>query len=206
MARATVEDMEILEQAIEVMNAVPDQVQLETRLFEIPESRLRSLRLEKAVFVPSEDGSNGAVMVPEDRVAEILRECLADPRCRVLGAPKITTLSHRGAVISRNSEPSPREETEPIPFSIQVFPKVSSSPPTIELEMEGSLGGLDGEKKPARQAVSVSARIVVPDGAAMALVAGGASAPDLRFLLLITPTIIDPAGNRMHQTGPAPAR
>jgi hypothetical protein len=206
MARATVEDIEILEQAIEAMTTVPEQVELETRVFEIPASRLRSLRLDKAVYERNEDGSNGAVVVPENRMPEILRECLADPRCRVLGAPKITTLSHRGAVISRNSEPSPREETEPIPYSIEVFPKVSSSPPTIELEMEGSLGGLAGERKPGSRAVSVSARIPVPDGAAMALVAGGASAPDLRYLLLITPTIIDPAGNRMHQTGPAPAR
>lgn len=212
MVRAPIEGIELVEGAVEVLNAPLPMVQLETVVVEFPENRLGSLGLEGAVQRPEDEGAQGAAVLHPRRRGEILAACGQDPRCRVLKLTRVTTLSHREAMIvaDRGSEGSPGGVV--LGASVRVLPRLRADGRAIEVtalavvrEFVLDPARLEAEASRPAAEHALSSRIEVLDGESLVAVtppvpAGGPGGQAMarRFAVIVTPVQIDPAGNRIH--------
>lgn len=249
--RATAEDLEVIEKAIQALNVAPPQVQIEAKFVEISDDDYQALGFDRLAVTPdAPNGPNFPTFTPT------LTGTLTDAQFRAalkaleqrqgvnhVSAPKITTLSGRQAKISVTDvkpvfDPA-TGATNDIPFGpvLDVVPVVVSDQ-SIQLTVQANVSEFIGydSKPPKPPRIRVSQLITgaaVWDGQTLLLsgkiqegtltsptgkvVLHGISdvstarmyEPDAkpthkRLLVFVTPTIIDPAGQRVNDPARLP--
>jgi hypothetical protein len=105
MVRATLADLDLIEQAVQVLNMVPPQVQIEVKFCEVPEELLTALGLEllPATTARNGDGTSAvsttltSILTPE-QLRNVLRALEKKPGMNI-HAPKVITPTGRQAQI-----------------------------------------------------------------------------------------------------------
>jgi hypothetical protein len=128
-------------------------------------------------------------ILTEKQLKEVL-QALEDEGLKILTYPKITTLSGRAA----------RVEIEPGP-SASLLATVEPDGKTINLAAEVEV---PGDEKRKLSAVKVGTQGRIWDGQTLAFSAAHRKGESI--ILLVTPTIIDPAGNRVNAPGSLPEK
>ena len=114
LARATLKDLEIIQQAIEVLNSAPAQVTIEARFAELKESDrgalgfnwfagIQNLALQTNNLAPSKTNElAGAItgILTENQFRTVMKALEQRGGVDILSAPRVTTLSGRQAQIS----------------------------------------------------------------------------------------------------------
>lgn len=214
LMRATLSDLEIAEQAIDLLNQPPPQLTIETKYVDLDEATLRGLGFDW--------------VQPQQNFSEILTDnefrgalAVIKERARVLSAPKVTTLSGRQTHIGVSDE-------DIIRLAIDVMPTVSADGISIQMVLiptvinfeECVTGSFAGQAKAAAGSTSgvpvtaerlqvrqVPATCNVWDGQSVVLVNVITNPPPAgktARLTFVTATIIDRAGNRVHNDADLP--
>jgi type II secretory pathway component GspD/PulD (secretin) len=158
--------------------------------------------------VPAGARITGILTDPQFRV--VLHALEQRQGAETLSAPRITTLSARRAKIAIPT----------LGFSLDVLPSVMADGVSIKMEVDFTLQAVPGQSEirleadrsesptGAAQSLRVSGSAVIWDGQSLVMgpypreatdeVKEGESLAKRNLLLFITPTIIDPAGNRVH--------
>lgn len=230
LARATTEELDVIEKAIQVLNTAPPQLAIAATLIELT-GDTKQLGFDWLLgTIPSrpeegqerqqapESGEQGGVIPngsPATQAASAKTTAsgiLTDPQTRVflhaleqrggtktLANPTVTTLTGRQI----------RTEIPSAGFSLDLIPFVMADGYTVHLHVDFQLGAVareenDGTEESKPLHVSTSARVW--DGATLLLgpFSVGGKDSDRRVLLLIKPTLVDPAGNRIHADGGQP--
>jgi hypothetical protein len=224
MVRATLKDLDAVESLLQMLNYTPPQVVLETKVLELDPGTsyetglllrqlLRGNRNGPAVVTVSEilsdpqfrqvvralgkaHGAQGeAVTEPgapsttgiltEAQAREVFDRLKKDGR-EIVAAPKITTVSDRQARVSIDPGPT-----------LNLLPAVQADGKSIRLD-----ASVEAPASPDRPKTSAHGNAVLWDGQTMVLMAQ--PSPVRTLVAFITPFIIDPAGNRVHQPGDLP--
>lgn len=243
LVRATMDELDIVEKAVQMLNATPPQVRLEARLVEVSQAEQRTLGFDWFLGNTLMKGAPGEDQDPHPaRSAPVfpgaptvgLREApnsgaatltgiLTDPQFRVVlraleqrtGSktvckPVVTTLSGRQT----------RIQVPALGFTLDALPTVLADGVSISVETDFALRSSgDSEAGPVESAdrspLRVSTKALIWDGQTMVLGSfptaptrsddedGAAAGAHSRLILFITPAIIDPAGNRVHDAPPA---
>jgi type II secretory pathway component GspD/PulD (secretin) len=221
MVRATLPELDIIEQAIAVLNTAPAQVTIEAKLVEITAEDYKALgfdwflgntAMNRTLAPPSTTGPvatlTGIMTDPQFRVVNRALEQGAGSE--IVAAPRLTTLSGRQARITLNNGT----------VVVDCIPAVAADGYSIQMTINFSLDEEQNETAapnssrkadPTKHQLSTSP--IVWDGQTVVL--GGfptaekdkhssKSRPKKMLLLFVTPTIIDPAGNRVHTTDNRP--
>ena len=256
--RATSRELDIIEQAILVMNTKPPQVNIKTRWVEIPQELMTPAWLNaasNAFFLPLADPETRFNILTEQEMADVRHRIERRDGINLLSEGQVTTLTGRQAQItvsevktivtgfSTNKDASVVPEVQPTPLGpvLDMLPTVTSDGASIRLEVIPTITefvGYDtntaaqfvptivvnGETNsamlplPIFRVKQVTHTAVVPDG--QTLILGNFTVTEIAkqpngemritdvtstqtnlLFILITPTIIDPAGNRAK---PAP--
>jgi Flp pilus assembly secretin CpaC len=104
MVRATLADLDLIEQAVQVLNTAPPQVLIEVKFCEVPEELLAApgLKLQPTTTAMNEAGTNVAsialtsILTPE-RSRNVLRALEQKQDVTFLAAPNVITPNHRQA-------------------------------------------------------------------------------------------------------------
>ena len=265
VVRATLQDLDTIESAVQVLNIAPPQVNIKMKYIELPESEAKALR-EK--FTPTNNPSWGSnlVILNEPAARLQLTKWQAIPEVNLLYEASITTLSGRQAQIQWDIAPpealidSPDDASAPgkapkrpefvapqnqIPNGarvLDVLANVAADGNTIQMTLIPTITEFLGYDEPGSQAelpaqlndtASQPRReplplprfrlrqtiktVIVRDGQTLALGLGDkltgrlpgneSSPPEKKSLIIfVTPTIIDPAGNRVHSENEMPNR
>jgi beta-lactamase regulating signal transducer with metallopeptidase domain len=209
--RATEGDLQTLETVLARISASPQQIQLETKIHEISNDALGRLQLSSptADIQTGPGGSSATFILRPADARKLMAELDAMPGVTQLAAPKITTLSARLASI-RIHPPNATSESEDL--ALDLFPAVEADTGHISLTVLGFAPTSPGESKDTnpepQNSPSVVQQVVhtrqlrgIPDQHTVALVGQGTPLPDgtrRRRILLITPTLIDPAGQPVN--------
>jgi beta-lactamase regulating signal transducer with metallopeptidase domain len=231
LVRATMGELDIIEKAVQVLNSAPPQVAIAAKLIDLPAGAEPSQlgfdwllgqnpppttphqgvqpgpELSKgggtfpnpsasSQAVPR-SGATGILTIPQTSV--LLRALEQRAGAKTIANPTVTTLSGRQI----------RTEIPGAGFSLDVLPRVMADGNSVQLDVDFRLNPLGGEgeaadheRKPLRAATST----LVWDGQTLLLgpfpVGEGKSTG--RVLLLVTPTVVDPAGNPVHGAGEQP--
>ena len=225
MVRATSRELDIIQQAVEVLTEPPPQITFELLIVEITRGDADDPELEKV----NGSDENGLVtgILTERQFKAVLRQFENRPGVRMASGPRTTTLSGREMQI-------PADVADGSSVEVDLRPVVRSNGYDIDLRVGIRRGTAVDPEKLAGQPQSseaierrpvTSTVAVVRDG--QTLVVGGLEPADFRstpddanelqdlpvvgrlfrdqsadtrgqLLLFITPTIIDPAGNRVH--------
>jgi type II secretory pathway component GspD/PulD (secretin) len=263
MIRATLQDLDIVEQAVQVLNMAPPQVTIECKFVEFPVAgslttwlQQRGLRLAGKPVPADRSSTNTSppssleVLTPA-LYRELLKLTEQEPGANNLAPPRITTLSGRQAQIkvvdvksivtdldyhhnTNGAAPVVQPITEKVELGlcIDVVPYVSADGYTISLTVIPSIKeflGYDREnaKKMLNLVPSMGVEYPLPmfrhrtafsssivwDGQTVLLylgsfesIPGSGSKTTNHRIVLVTPTIIDPAGNAIHTDKDAPFR
>jgi beta-lactamase regulating signal transducer with metallopeptidase domain len=257
--RATLEDLDRMEQAIQKLNS--SQLTIEVKIAEMPESGRRALgldwlgggdgtvististnQLSTSLMAASPEAENRAMVLVDPQFRLVLRALEQRSGVDILSAPKVTTLSGRQAqikvvtvrtlVMGVAGNPAnqngvvniltSKEEMGPV---IDVTPVVDADGYTIRLTVIAAIReflgydptsetvkviGDDGKVQsmarplPRFRVCRATAFPVLLDGQTAAIELGTFNAK-LR-IAFITATIIDPAGNRVHNENDGPFR
>ena len=255
--RATSRELDIIEQAILVMNTKPPQVNIKTRWVEIPQELLTPAWLNaasNAFFLPLIDPETRYNILTEQEMADVRHRIERRDGIELLSEGQVTTLSERQAQISvsevktvvtgisTNKNGSVESEVRPVPLGpvLDLLPTVTPDGASIHLTVIPTITefvGYDtntatqflptivnGETNSAMLPLPIfrvkqaTHTAVVPDG--QTLILGNFTVTEIakqpngemrttdvtsthtnHLFILITPTIIDPAGNRAK---PAP--
>jgi beta-lactamase regulating signal transducer with metallopeptidase domain len=221
LVRATMEDLDIVEKAIQVLNTAPPQVLIEARLLEINSLELKSLQHDEANWraltnkVPvlgdiptlgrlfrSESGvgrTNSGLGTTGTLTPKQLRALLQTfeqgQRGKLLAAPRVTTLSGRQI----------RTQIPSLGFSLDLLPTALADGRSVQLNLDFALTAAAEEQADANglppTPLRVSTNAIIWDGQTMLLgpFPSGRPDPEKSLLLLITATLIDPAGNPLHE-------
>lgn len=241
MVKATLEDLEIVQRAVEMLNYEPPQVTLEVRTVEVTKDDVRALGFDWFMSpVPSQSAS------PANTITSIL----TDPQFRVVMKAleqrtnvnvnlflRTTTLSWHptqikstitlsNIVVAVTNTPAGQSyitDDVEVGTKLDLAPQVGADGYTIRLgvvfERTDFLGYSDpveagkpaGTPLPRFKLFSMATTANVWDGQTLVL-GGTPPEPDLQapdaerrqLMIFITPTIIDPAGNRVHSAEQAP--
>ncbi|MBL9137126.1 MAG: hypothetical protein JNK85_14735 [Verrucomicrobiales bacterium] len=232
MIRATAEEMTALESIIEQINAVPAMVQVEARLVEIPSAEEGGLGLNALLTAPaSDDASARRGFLTESQVRDFLNAC-KQRSVSLAAAPRVTTLEGRQAAVEMDKKPTGEEPIELGSVAIDVVPRVIEDKSILELTILARVTALVSMKRAADGKTSeptngpvhavnatgyinlnAHALVRLHDGQSVMLafepvssnlIAGGAKGNAKRYVMLVTPTLIDPAGNRVNTPGKEP--
>ncbi len=229
MVRATLADLDIVENALQILNMTPPQVVIESRFVKLRAGaaykqdlllRLIATNEVKNVITVTElmsDPQFKALMealgnrqrgVPnlnqleeqlekgnvlngvltERQLRDVLK-ALQEDGVEVTNSPRITTLSGRAARV---------EEVDPGPTAA-VLPVVEADGKTINLSAEVEV---PADKKRNLSAVKAGAQARLWNGQTLAFRAAQRNGESI--VVLLTPTIVDAAGNRVHSPDSIP--
>ncbi len=222
-ARGSLADLDRIDALLVKLVASPEQVMLEVHFLEMDEPRAimagfplpdgASGRSEPVVPDRGGPTSGSIIRMDRERVARIERE----PGIRVLGTPKIITLSGRRAVVSVGTESlavvdpaTGRTNTIPLGPLLDVVPTVRNDGRSFSISVETTFNRVGGApvgtpSKPLLITKKSAARMLLKDGATV--VAGvytsdpaelPAGEPRRIIFTATTVTLIDPAGNPIH--------
>ena len=235
--RATAADLDIVETAIQALNAAPPQVQLEVKFVELVGNSATGAAWESltANWGTTEPGApNFTGILTEAQFRAALRDLEQRPGIDLLSAPRIITLSGRQARI-RITEPKAvldpatgTTNTLDVGPMLDAIPYVGADDHSIQLTVVASVSELPGgdaslPQTPRKQAISSG---TLWDGQTLVLSSEfsegpvkpaangpaepaepsglGSEKPRKRLLVFVTPTIIDPAGQRVHDPARLP--
>jgi beta-lactamase regulating signal transducer with metallopeptidase domain len=210
LVRATLPDLEIAGQAISQLNASPPQLTIECKFVDLDEATFRRVRFDW--IKPQQEFS---AILTDDQ----FRRALAMLNAYVLSAPKVTTLSGRQTHIASETDGVTQQ-------TIDIMPTVSTDGVTVQMVLIPMIMNFDrydnrsfvGQAKTAtgsKSSVPVTMAGPVPhfrvrevpvacniwDGQTVALLNMMTNPPpegQTARLTFVTATIIDPAGNRVH--------
>lgn len=252
MIRATKQELDTIESAIQVLNSVTPQVNIKAKFVEVPIREAEKLLAMMFTNTPA-GGTNGFTgILTKPQADKLMKAIKSTAGVEIMGAPEVTTLSGRQAQIQivdlktivtgltpvfTNGVTNlfPRTDTLPFGSVLDVTPHVSADGYTIQMtlvptvteflgydEVPGfvktAVGGrLKKEQLPlpkirVRQITTTS---VVWDGQTLVLgnfpdkeltklpngkeaLKDVSSESKKQLLVFVTPTIVDPAGNRVH--------
>jgi len=262
MARATLQDLDIVESALQILNTAPLQITIEAKFIEVPEQVAKSLW--RTVFITNNVGTNAwTSILTEAQMKALLKKVESERGVDILTTPRVTTLSGRQARIEvkdahtvlkginpqalkapgittftdGNSNTLYFTETMLFGPAIDVIPSVMADGYTISMAVIPSVTEFLGydEIETSRVPVYIGGkkeRVTVPlpkfrtrqfvssthvwDGQTLMIgnpldasnqIVEKPADGKKRLIVLVTPTIIDPGGNRVHTDGAtAPAR
>ncbi len=221
LVRATMEDLDIIEKAVQVLNSVPPQVTIDARFIEMGPEDLKpgtvvapNRQVPVLADIPvlgrlfrsdlADQSGSKAVLSRSERNA-LLRTLQQRPKAE-LATPRVTTLSGRQI----------RAEIPGLGLMLDVLPTVKPDGLLVQLDVGFTLSPIrsasesDGNlAQPSPGAVQedpaaplrVTTVTAVQDGQTLVLgpFPSETRGPDRRLLLLITPVIIDSAGNPVHE-------
>ncbi|HTG44579.1 MAG TPA: hypothetical protein VK633_08610, partial [Verrucomicrobiae bacterium] len=225
MVRATEAELEIVEGALQALNTSPPQVTVETKILRMTKGTTKegaAAEIERLLGMAHTNGLSAARAdelartFPRTQAAEgpggsgavtgrldpltVTIGILTEPQTRdvwraleknfgpkVVSAPKVTTLSSRQARIAIDPGPT-----------VDVLAVVNVDGRSITLTVEAEVPEGDGPLP----GVKLGGKAVLWDGQTLAL--WGRGTDDRPMVVLVTPTIIDPAGNRVHSAETLP--
>lgn len=172
MVRLPMDEMEIVQMAIETLNSAPPLVQVETQFVTAAgEAGFNDLL-----------GDRDFVVLPQDRADELTQRLQRTAGVELVAAPRVTTLSGRAAEIAVG---------KPADAQVSVLPQVEADGFSIVLEVAAKLDD--------RRVAQITT--LVEDGqtllARLRPQPGGAP-EEASAMILVTPTLIDPAGNPVN--------
>jgi type II secretory pathway component GspD/PulD (secretin) len=224
MARTTVSEMERVEAWFEEVNSNPATIQvvIEARLLELSDEATRTPGLEWLAVKGEAGGNRGILTAPQAQVVSRLFQRLGE-EVRPSAAPKVVTLSGRRALIEIGEWPiNPNLPLQPSALSLEIMPEVEADGYTMKLHVvsrltqtgkvtSSDLAPAPGESSSneKRDAVfSVNAvgyihsdltnTVRLHDGQTLVVDPQANFKTRDNLVLMITPTIIDPAGNPVH--------
>ncbi|HRI13480.1 MAG TPA: M56 family metallopeptidase [Verrucomicrobiota bacterium] len=206
--RAPLEDLEVVQKAVEALNVAPPQIQLETKFVEIA-SDGSDLSIASDQFYADRDSNSFAAIFSPSNLDAFLKSLEQRPGTRILAAPKVTTLSGRQAQISITDDvpggslATGEQRIGPV---LNVTPEARMDSSTIQLRLAAELHQLvrsaEGDQL---KTAKLSSALPVADGHTIMLMSAepmesGKSLAEQsgRVLVFVTPIIIDPAGNRVN--------
>jgi beta-lactamase regulating signal transducer with metallopeptidase domain len=188
--RAPKAEMLLLEKILGLLNRPPHQIQIETLIVEVDAQELASLKLDD---VPSAEPSKLILLTPAD-LKRLMNDLDRRRGVDIVAAPKITTLENRQASVRIGPDEGEKVGQTPTGITVDVLPWLEPDEVTVNLSVTGELaGGAEGSK--------VAGTFRLPDRHTAVLVGAkvtGNSGKVRRHLLLVTPTLIDPAGQPIH--------
>jgi beta-lactamase regulating signal transducer with metallopeptidase domain len=206
--RATEPHLQKLEPLLARINeSAPQQIQLETRILDVPADASGSLHLTSETVNIGTDAAAGLstplILSPVD-VRNLMVGLEAMPRVTQIAAPNIATLSARQASI-RIHAPHAVSDAEDV--ALDLLPAVQADTGHIALTVvgfgPGNTGGQKNPKPSAGEAPQVAYTNVegIPDQYTAVLIGKRTKLPDgtQRYrILMITPTLIDMAGHPVN--------
>jgi beta-lactamase regulating signal transducer with metallopeptidase domain len=222
--RATPKELDIVQQALEILSETPPQITLDLLLVEITRGEADDPQLGRVNGSEEEGIATG--ILTERQFKAVLRQLENRPGVRIMAGPRVTTLSGRETLISAGLP-------DGAPVEVGLLPVVRSNGYDIDLPLKIRAAALDAEQSTGQPPSSESTdrRLVTSTVAVVrhgqTVVLGGLRPEDFRstaddahalqdlpvvgplfrreagdtrveLLLFITPTIIDPAGNRVY--------
>jgi type II secretory pathway component GspD/PulD (secretin) len=193
LVRASLRDLEIIQRAIELLNQPYQQLTIESKFIEMDEASLRGVGFN---WAKPEKEFTAILTDSQFRMAIVAMQNRSDTA--VLAAPRITTLSGRQTHIGCTSETEDKSETEGV--SLGIVATVEPDGYSIKTIATPRIYTISPKKKDTRIFDYVITTNLW-DG--QTLVIGSVTTNQLPEannvrMVFITPTIIDPAGNRMH--------
>lgn len=172
MVRLPMDEMEVVQTAIEMLNSAPPMVQLETQF----------VTAAGGAGFNELPGDRDFVALSQARAGELRQRLQRTAGLELLAAPKVTTLSGRAAEIAVG---------EPAGAWASVLAQVEANGFSITLEVSAKL----------RDRQTAQIITLVEDGQTLLArlrPAPGVAPDDAGALILVTPTLVDPAGNPIH--------
>ena len=242
--RATVEDLDIIEAAIQTLNTAPPQININVKWIEVSKKIADTLPTGLGFLPTGTNTSTVASLLNPPQLRELLGELQNKSGVTEINDTGVTTLSGLQAQVQVTDIPSVHEKlpgtkdtstTIPLPFgpTLDVIAYVSADGYTIELTLIPTIVEILGYDDPGQFIIQAqsgggthgagnSSLSVLPlprfhlrqetisakvwDGQTIVIdntpsreknpAAPGDS--DRRLLILVTPCLIDPAGNRIH--------
>ncbi len=231
--RATLQDLDTIETAVQVMSLAPPQMNIKARFIELPEAEEAAF-WEKHGGLNKDSSGSQSVQLTRDEAQEQFREWQSHG-AELLNEASVTTLSGRQteiqvllqltnlvAVVSHDGSTT-RTNVVPLGPTLDVVPTVSADSLRCDLAMTVSVSEflgyddpgpfvaqnnqLKSEPVPHFRIRQLPVTATVWDG--NTLVLGGTLQQgrladkwgqhlNKRLLVMVTPTVIDPAGNRAH--------
>ena len=93
MVRATSQELDIIQKAIEVLNVAPPQLTIEAKFIEAPEAFVKGIT--QGTLISSPDATNQMRILSEPQTRALMQDLEKATGVRILSAPKVTTLSGR---------------------------------------------------------------------------------------------------------------
>ncbi|HMO65145.1 MAG TPA: M56 family metallopeptidase, partial [Verrucomicrobiota bacterium] len=204
MVRLPMDELEIVQMAIETLNSAPPMVQLE----------MQSVTNVNHAGLDDLLGGRDLVVLSQARAGELTRRLQKTAGVKLMAAPKVTTLSGRQAQVQVAEiktvfrPEQPQGQREDFGLTVDMMPQVEPDGVTLTLVVSAGfrefLGYEEGEATPRPRIRSLQTglfTVVLLDGqtllARLPPQPGGAP-DDAGVLILVTPTIIDPAGNPVN--------
>lgn len=249
VVRASLQDLDTIEQAVQVLNITPPQIHIKAKFIAVPTELMSELQLEVPLYVPGHDN----VVLSAAQRQVFLKALQSNKDVEILSESSVTTLSGRQAEIQIVSEPfgAGGTNSQPVVPGFVPEPRLTNPPPSIQLDVVAYAGRDDGKIQISGKASATeflgydspdplkptnwdtrllrgdavitgqpnsplphfrthehTFTCIVGDGQTLVL---GNAAPNTNspntvagqsvksLLVLITPTLIDPAGNRIHK-------
>lgn len=206
--RTTEPHLQKLETLLARINeSAPQQIQLETRILDVSADASGALHVtsETVKFGTNDrEGLSTPLILSPAGVRDLMAGLEATPRVTQIAAPKIVTLSARQASI-RIHPPNAVSDADDV--VLDLFPALQADTGHITLTVvgfgPGNAGGQKSPKPSAGEAPQVAYTNMegIPDQHTAVLIGKRTRLPDgtqSYRILMITPTLIDPAGNRVN--------
>jgi hypothetical protein len=187
------------------------QVTIEAKFTELRASTLKKLAVESLGI--DIGGVGVTAILTDEQLRALLHAFEQQSGADLLALPRVITLHNRAASISISQPDDPDSGGGKLGPSVDLLPVLSADRMTINLQATARLDEMvpasdasGAERKEARQ-TAVSGNAVMYDGQSAVLcqrlgcsdTGGKTSVEDPTYLVvLVTPTLVDPAGNRLH--------
>ncbi len=195
--RATLEELELVDRCMQVLNFPPAQINLKARVFAIDPTN--AWVLQQALLKPKTTGSPETNSTPSPLILtsaqfQVLTNqlYLVEPGCEISrNAPSVTTLDGREASFNPKSHE----------FKLSILPSTDAGTPIINLAIEFGLNissQAANNSLVADLSLSTTAQLIDNQTLVLQSLSAAGSKGKKLYVLCVTPTIIDPAGNRVY--------
>jgi type II secretory pathway component GspD/PulD (secretin) len=191
-------ELEISDHLLQMLNLTAPQVTIQTTVVELknPSAAFNSNELLQKLFRNWTNAPEPTMILTDPQFRELIRNLKNRDDMKIVSRPKITTLSGRQSqiVVTGISQ-------------FDLLPTVGADGFSIRMDLTYSSfkpGRNSADESEPGKDLKVQTTAIVWDG--QTLVLGGGTIPgsipgeEKEVLILITPTIVDPAGNRVHDS------